>query len=190
MNAYSICVIIHVQMWCIYSVACWSNLKRFLSILYVFESVFMYFVCLEFCPKRLFHFFQKKNSSRGIFVSNSELSSTRKNEDGKFQNTLNFRQRVSQLSHEQELPAKIVLCFGGHFASKLREKLTCEKCESAAFKGKQWQFFQTSSFCLLHASLNPKHIFSQKLTQNSRSISHKTHLRHVSTSFYFWILRF
>ena len=164
------------------------------------KKIFEYFICFWKCfyvfcvfrvlSKKTISFFPKKNSSRGIFVSNSELSSTRKNEDGKFQNTLNFRQRVSQLSHEQELPAKIVLCFGGHFASKLREKLTCEKCESAAFKGKQWQFFQTSSFCLLHASLNPKHIFSQKLTQNSRSISHKTHLRHVSTSFYFWILRF
>ena len=35
-NAYLICVIIHVQMWCVRSNTCWSNPKRFLSVLYIF----------------------------------------------------------------------------------------------------------------------------------------------------------
>ena len=39
-NAYLICVIVHVQMWCVCSIACRSNPKD-LSILYVFESDFI-----------------------------------------------------------------------------------------------------------------------------------------------------
>ena len=46
-NAYLICVIIHVQMWCVRSNTCWSNPKRFLSVLYVFESDFI-LSCLKF----------------------------------------------------------------------------------------------------------------------------------------------
>ena len=40
-NAYLICVIVHVQMWFVCSITCRSNPKRFLSILYVFESDFI-----------------------------------------------------------------------------------------------------------------------------------------------------
>ena len=40
-NVYLICVIVHVQMWCVCSITCWSNPKIFLSILYVFESNFI-----------------------------------------------------------------------------------------------------------------------------------------------------
>ena len=40
-NVYLICVIVHVQMWCVCSSTCWSNPKRFLSVLYVFESDFI-----------------------------------------------------------------------------------------------------------------------------------------------------
>ena len=32
-NAYLICVIVHVQMWCVCSISCQSNPKRFLSVL-------------------------------------------------------------------------------------------------------------------------------------------------------------
>ena len=39
-NAYLICVIVHVQMWCVCSISCRSNPKD-LSILYVFESDFI-----------------------------------------------------------------------------------------------------------------------------------------------------
>ena len=41
-NAYFICVILHDQMWFVCSIARRSNLKIFLSILYVFKSVFMF----------------------------------------------------------------------------------------------------------------------------------------------------
>lgn len=52
-NAYFICVIVYDQMWCVCSIVCWSNPKRFLSILYVFESVFM-FSCIKFLLKMHF----------------------------------------------------------------------------------------------------------------------------------------
>ena len=52
-NAYFICVIVNDQMWCVYSIACRSNPKIFLSILYVFESVFM-FSCIKFLLKMHF----------------------------------------------------------------------------------------------------------------------------------------
>ena len=52
-NAYFICVIVHDQMWCVCSIACRSNPKRFLSILYVFESVFM-LSCFKFLFKMHF----------------------------------------------------------------------------------------------------------------------------------------
>ena len=40
-NVYLICVIVHIQMWCVCSNTCWSNPKIFLSVLYVFESDFV-----------------------------------------------------------------------------------------------------------------------------------------------------
>ena len=40
-NAYIICMIVHVRMWFVCSITCWSNPKRFLSILYVLESDFI-----------------------------------------------------------------------------------------------------------------------------------------------------
>ena len=52
-NAYLICVIVHVQIWCVCSITCWSNPKRFLSILYVFESFFM-LSCFKFLFKMHF----------------------------------------------------------------------------------------------------------------------------------------
>ena len=43
--AYLICVIVHVQMWRVCLITCQSNPKRFLSVLYVFESDFI-LLCL------------------------------------------------------------------------------------------------------------------------------------------------
>ena len=54
-----ICVIVHDQMWCVCSIACRSNPKRFLSILYVFESVFM-LSCFKFLFKMHFCVVLKK----------------------------------------------------------------------------------------------------------------------------------
>ena len=59
MNAYLICVIVHVQMWCVCSNTCWSNLKRFLSVLFVFESDFI-LSCLMFLFKMHFCVFLQK----------------------------------------------------------------------------------------------------------------------------------
>ena len=52
-NTYFICVIVRDQMWCVCSIACQSNPKIFLSILYVFESVFM-LLCFKFLFKMHF----------------------------------------------------------------------------------------------------------------------------------------
>ena len=52
-NAYFICVIVHDKMWCVSSIACRSNPKKFLSILYVFESVFI-LSCFKFLFKMHF----------------------------------------------------------------------------------------------------------------------------------------
>ena len=40
-NAYLICVIVHVQMWCVCSITFLSKPKIFLSVLFVFESDFI-----------------------------------------------------------------------------------------------------------------------------------------------------
>ena len=59
MNAYLICVIVHVQMWCVCSNTCWSNPKSFLSVLFVFESDFI-LSCLMFLFKMHFCVFLQK----------------------------------------------------------------------------------------------------------------------------------
>ena len=76
MNAYLICVIVHVQMWCVCSNTWWSNPKIFLSVLFVFESDFI-LLCFEFfCLKCIFVFFFK-NRFRGCFVRSSRLRASR-----------------------------------------------------------------------------------------------------------------
>ena len=64
-NAYFICMIVHDQMWWVYSIACQSNPKIFLSILYVFESVFM-LSCFKFLVKLHFSWFSSKTSSEAF----------------------------------------------------------------------------------------------------------------------------
>ena len=59
-NAYLICVIVHVQVWCVCSSTCWSNPKILLSVLYVFLKVILYFHAFSFCSKCIFVFFFKK----------------------------------------------------------------------------------------------------------------------------------
>ena len=89
MNAYFICVIVDVQMWCVYSIACWSNPERFLSILYVFENVFT-LSCCELLFILHFSIFlkkkKKKTSFKGIFTRSSQVSSSHENEIGKNEN--------------------------------------------------------------------------------------------------------
>ena len=58
-NAYLICVIVHVQMWCVCSITCWLNPQRFLSVLYVFESDFI-LSCFYFLFKMHFCVFLQK----------------------------------------------------------------------------------------------------------------------------------
>ena len=74
-NVYLICVIVHVQMWCVCSITCWSNPKIFLSVLYVFESDFI-LSCFSFCLKYIFVFFFK-NWFRGSFTRSSRLRASR-----------------------------------------------------------------------------------------------------------------
>ena len=64
-NAYLIYVIVHDQMWCVCSIACWSNPKRFFSILYVFESVFM-LSFFKFLYKMHFYIVLQKTCSKAF----------------------------------------------------------------------------------------------------------------------------
>ena len=75
MNAYLICVIVHVQMWCVCSNTCWLNAKRFLSVLFVFETDFI-LSCLMFCSKCIFVFFFK-NWFKGCLARSSRLRASR-----------------------------------------------------------------------------------------------------------------
>ena len=70
-NAYLICVIVHVQMWCVCSITCWSNPKRFLSF-YMFLKVILYFRIFSFCSKCIFVFFTK-NWFKGSFAKSLRL---------------------------------------------------------------------------------------------------------------------
>ena len=77
-NAYLICVIVHVQMWCVFSSTCWSNPKRFLSILYVFWKWFYTFMFLVFIQNAFLCFFFFKNWFRGPFLRSLRLIASRK----------------------------------------------------------------------------------------------------------------
>ena len=68
---YLIWVIVYVQMWCVCLIACRTNPKRFLIILYVFESDF---ILLHFKFLFKMHFcVVLKNLFRGIFTRSSLL---------------------------------------------------------------------------------------------------------------------
>ena len=73
-NAYLICVIVHVQMWCICSNTCWSNQKDF-WVFYMFLKVILYFHVFSFCSKCIFVFFFK-NWFRGSFARSSWLKAS------------------------------------------------------------------------------------------------------------------
>ena len=73
----------------------------------MFLKVFLCFYVFRVLSKMSISFLSKK-ISKGIFVNKSRLNSTCKNETGKFQITLKFRQRVLRLAREKVLPTKIV----------------------------------------------------------------------------------
>ena len=81
MNVYFICVIVHVQMWCVYSIACRSNPIWFLSILYIFESVFM-LLCFDFLFILYFSCFSSKTPLEAFSREGSQISSSCKSEKG------------------------------------------------------------------------------------------------------------
>ena len=116
MNAYFICVIVRVQMWCSCSIACQSNQKIFLSILYVFESVFM-LSCFEFCSNCIFHDFHQKLLQRHFHKKLTTKLFLQKWVKAKYEIT-KFRQKLSLLSRYY-FPSKVfprkVLCFRGIF---------------------------------------------------------------------------
>ena len=101
LNAYFICVIIHAQMWCVYSIACRSNPNKSLSILYVFLKSFYAFVFWVFVQIAFFIFFIK-NSFRGIVARSSQLNSSHENglrQNMKTQNSnRNFRDCLTTIS--------------------------------------------------------------------------------------------
>ena len=61
-NAYLTCVIVHVQMWCVCSITCWSNLKIFFECFICFWKWFYTFVSLVFYQNACLCFFPKTGS--------------------------------------------------------------------------------------------------------------------------------
>ena len=146
---FHLCVVC-VQMWCVYSIACWSNPIFFFIVFFMFLKVFLCFYVFRVLSKMSVSFLSKK-ISRGIFVNKSRLNTTRENKAGKFQITLKFRQRVLWLAREKMLPAKIVSMFQWLFREYLHEKLTHEMCDSIVLKPKSDNFFFFSN----HFTLPP-----------------------------------
>ena len=75
-NAYLICMIVHVQMWCVCLSTCWSNPKNFFWVFYMFLKVILYFRVFSFCSKCIFVFFFK-NWFWGCFARSSRLRASR-----------------------------------------------------------------------------------------------------------------
>ena len=144
MNAYFICMIVRVQMWCVYSITCWLNLKRFLS--YIFFKVFLYFCVFRVCVQNVYFLFLSKNSFKGIFASKSQVSSSHKNEDDKNKKTLQFIQRVSWLSRKKQLPVKTNECFNGIFAGNFARSLPAKSTFLQFLKANSNSF---SNICIL-----------------------------------------
>ena len=61
-NVYLIFVIVHGQMWCVCSNTCWSNPKRFLSVLYFFWKWFCTFMFPVFVQNAFLCFSSKPGS--------------------------------------------------------------------------------------------------------------------------------
>ena len=114
MNAYSICVIICVQMWCVYLIAWWSNPKIFLSIL----KVFLCFCMFRVFPNYPFHFLLK-NSFRGIFTSKNLPTIMRKTISVFSEIYIEFHDYFPNRSYSQNLSRH----FRGHFTSNFARSL-------------------------------------------------------------------
>ena len=150
------------------------------------KIIFEYFICFWkcFCVSLMFwEFFQKakyvllKNSSRGIFMSKSweKLSCSLSTKIRKlifisskilhreFRNSLVTASR--ETASRETCPVHL-----RHFASILRvlcEKLFRKMSVFSVFKRANSDSFSKTSFCLLRASLNPKHFSLSNLNQNS-----------------------
>ena len=59
-NAYLICVIVHVQMWCVCSITCWSHPKKIFECFICFWKWFYTFVLLVFVQNAFWCFFFQK----------------------------------------------------------------------------------------------------------------------------------
>ena len=131
MNAYFICVIVHVQMWCVYSIACRSNPKRFLSIFYVFESV-LHFRVLSFWSNCIFLCFSSKTSLKAFSQKSSQLNSfheTGLRQNMKTQNSdknfCNCHATVSRVKSSREKFCALEAFFESNFARNYPTKNAC-----------------------------------------------------------------
>ena len=157
MNVYSICVIVHVQMWCAYSISWWSNTKIFLSVLYVFENVFM-FLCVQSFSK-LSIFFWLKNSFRSIFMSMNLPMKMRK-QFSVFSEI--YIENFAIASRVEATLRNLSRCFRGHFTSNFTRNLP-----------KKWavlQFLKSNSDSFSNISiLPPPHLSKPKIPFPSKS---------------------
>ena len=100
-NAYLICVMVHVQMWCVCSITCWSNLKIFFECFICFWKWFYTFVFLVFCSKFIFVFFFK-NWFRGSFARSLRLRASRETSLREIKYfSISYRESRYCLTHEK-----------------------------------------------------------------------------------------
>ena len=197
MNAYFICVIVLVQMW--YIINCMMIRPK---------KIFEYFICFwKFFSVSLLRwkFFQKakfvllKNSFKGIFASKSREKLSH-NLTVKMRKLIFISSKIlhrefsdSLIAASREIASReTYLMHSRHFTSipqVLREKLSREMSGFLVFKWANSDNFSKTFFCLLRASLNPKHIFHSNLNQNLEDFDFNTYLRYVLTSFSLWFLR-
>ena len=159
------------------------------------KNIFEYFICFWKCfcvPLVFWDFFQKaksillKNSSSGIFASKSQK---------KLSCSLTTKMRklisISSKILHREFPDSLASASWEttsretcpvhlrHSTSILRvlhEKLSREMSGFSVFKRTKSDRFSKISFCLLHASFNPKHISHSNLNQNSKDFNSKSYL--------------
>ena len=133
-NAYLICVIVHVQMWCVCLSIYWSNPKGFFSDLYVFK-VILYFCDFSFCSKWIFVFFFK-NWFRGLFAKRLRLSFSWNVLKGNFKVTFSYRKSHYCLANISRLNSSHKMFLGktGNFSNSYRGYRDCFATKSFSRK--------------------------------------------------------
>ena len=162
MNAYFICMIVRVQMWCVCAQPYVDQTKKifdcFICIWKCFSSLFVSRFCTYFvfqCFKLFFFFFGWKIGIKVFCKLFTTLLWVAKLKNA-FLAFLVIRQRLLWVSHEK-----------GSLAKHLRKfPATCENFQVSYFMGISWVFSSKLLICLYYDSILFKPSFSKLLHQN------------------------